>query len=295
MRIAKIILVLLTVGALALVPTVATAQPFTFNVTSGDWETPTNWNPPTGPPAAGDVATIPSGKTCRIETADQAVFDLLVIGELIIKGKTLSMLENGFSSPLLNVEGAVKFEKPGATTPKIVFTNRGGPGGPFRIISTNNAGKIVAFGAAGHEGVIESAPVDALKVERGVLIRGSIAVEASILTNDGRFLVDAAADTMFIGATNSGFGTSGSGTFEVTAGDMFIRRLKPAEFFDGTLKVSGGTMTLTEHVAIFQVSEANVRVSGGTLLFESDWRSLGGLNFTGGTIKVVANETATFE
>ena len=52
MHIAKIILVLLTVGALALVPTVVTAQTFTFDKTDADWNTATNWNPTNGPPKA---------------------------------------------------------------------------------------------------------------------------------------------------------------------------------------------------------------------------------------------------
>ena len=297
MHISKIILVLLSVGALALVPTVATAQPtFIFDVTSGNWHTRENWDPTSGPPQAGDRAIIPSGKTCTIDTANQEALVVEVIGTLIIKGKTLSMLPTSTTSPSMKVNGTVKFEKPGQTTPKLIHNEANIPFPPPFKIFTDNAGTLVADGAAGHEGIIEETNTSILDVQSGVTIKGSISVDGIGLINDGLFLVDNASDTMFIGGTSVGLLSVGSGTFEVSDGDMFIRRLKPnAETFTGKLIVSGGTMTFTTHVGSTGPSEAKVEVSGGTLLFEADWQSLGGLDFTGGTIKVAANETATFE
>ena len=105
MHISKIILVLLTVGVLALVPTIATAQPTTyeFDKTSGDWDTPGNWNPTSGPPQAGDTAIIGSGKTCTISEADQAALHVEVVGTLIIKARTLSMFASGGAAATLKL------------------------------------------------------------------------------------------------------------------------------------------------------------------------------------------------
>ena len=41
----KLILTLLTVVALVLVPTVASADTFRFTETDGDWNTPGHWDP----------------------------------------------------------------------------------------------------------------------------------------------------------------------------------------------------------------------------------------------------------
>ena len=215
-----------------------------------------------------------------------------VDGLLIIKGKTLSMLKDGSTSPSMKVNFTVKFEKPGETTPKILFNDVNGPGETFRIF-TDNGGKVRADGVSGHEGVIEAISNNTLWVDSGVDILGSISVDCFTLSIDGRFLVNDDDDTMYSGATDNGIGSFCSGTFEVQDGHMFIRRLKPADQFDGTIKVSGGTMTFTGDVFIAQTPDAKVEVTGGTLLGDKDtpgnWDPTNGPPQAGDTVLIGLN------
>ncbi len=87
MHISKIILVLLTVGALVLVPLVASAQTtYTFQEADGDWHSEDHWDPE-GRPGANDTAVIPDDTICRVTTADQAARSAAVQsgGTLIIE------------------------------------------------------------------------------------------------------------------------------------------------------------------------------------------------------------------
>lgn len=46
---------------------------YTFNNSSGDWNDPSNWSPPTRIPTASDTATILNGHTCKVQAQDQNV------------------------------------------------------------------------------------------------------------------------------------------------------------------------------------------------------------------------------
>ena len=97
MNISKLILTLLTMVVLVLGPSVASAEDFTFDATDGDWNSPENWLEDGGPPRTGDRATIPNGKTCRLQTADQAAYVVSVQsgGKLVIESKKLLLDEVG--------------------------------------------------------------------------------------------------------------------------------------------------------------------------------------------------------
>ena len=111
MNIAKIILLLLIVGAPAFAPTVASAQTtFTFNKTDGDWQTQGNWTPE-GRPGSADTAIIPSGETCRVKSANQAADDVDVqsSGTLVIESKSLTVS----SDASLTVNGKLAMDNTG--------------------------------------------------------------------------------------------------------------------------------------------------------------------------------------
>lgn len=62
------------------------------DTTSGDWNFPANWTP-TVIPLSGDTATIPTGKTCIVQIADQSIRSVVVqgTGALLIKDKALTV------------------------------------------------------------------------------------------------------------------------------------------------------------------------------------------------------------
>ena len=82
-------ILLLTIAA-ACTAGPANAADYTFDVTSGDWDVTTNWNP-NGTPQDGDSATIPYAKTCFVDT-DEECDGIDVVGTLEIEaGASLTL------------------------------------------------------------------------------------------------------------------------------------------------------------------------------------------------------------
>ena len=114
----KLILSLLTIVALALVPSIGSADNSNCAVTPATWDNPDNWLEPGGPPKAGDWAIIDTGQTCRIE-APQAAWVVWLKGtgtaKLIIKGGTLTMSPKWGASGSVILDGACRWWKAGGT------------------------------------------------------------------------------------------------------------------------------------------------------------------------------------
>jgi hypothetical protein len=72
------------------------ATAYTANVTSGNWSTTTSWTPtaPAGGPAAGDSASIPSGKTITLDSSAPSSV-CTSAGQSIVVGGTLNYSKSG--------------------------------------------------------------------------------------------------------------------------------------------------------------------------------------------------------
>ncbi|MCG3129066.1 MAG: hypothetical protein CHACPFDD_03975 [Phycisphaerae bacterium] len=218
-RILTVTLTLIAVSATSLAQTTYTFQP-----SSGVWDTPGNWDP-TGKPVAGDKAIIPSGRTCRIENEDAAVKLLAVDGTLRISGYSLT-LGDPADNTTLELGGRIEFKKPSTEVPELLIYNE---------ITTTGPGTIDAQvdPADTDEGIIGDAdsPADSrLVIGSQTFVEGSITFLVSV-TNDGHMIVDDDADTMVLGGSESpptnefegsggSLSVSGNGTIRINAMDL---------------------------------------------------------------------------
>ena len=297
MYISKIILTLLTVGALVLVPTVASAQTeYTFLEDDGDWQTETHWDPE-GRPGAADTVIIPNGKTCRIETANQAadLVDIQSGGTLQIKSRTLTISSDSFLC--VNGTGTLQFKDTG-TDAKLLYKG---------FLNIDGNGTIDAEGPTYGPGHIENAPKESGSLyigshngtEDDPTFRGSILLDIDgDLWNQGEFKVVNSADTMEIGPVNSGSSRGsirGTGKFTAPGGTLKIGRMTMvvgANPWSGTIAADSGTFHLTEYIT-WQLGLGNVTLdNGGTILIDTPWISQGGFRFTNGTL--IAGAAAVF-
>lgn len=303
MNLTKLIFTLLTITALVLVPSVGSAATFTFNVTDGDWNTPGNWAEPFGPPKAGDNAIIPSGKTCRVKTANQAADDVDVQsgGTLVIESKSLTVS----SGTTLTVNGTGRLE----------LNNTGGGAGKLLWLSGNltidGSGKIDAGdGVITNSGSTTGNLSIGTSGATGPSVAGELTIDpAGTLFNYGLLLVDDSADTMVLGKLSSAGPLRilrGSGEMTVTAGLIKIGRIAMANGSDagpawnGTITVDGANATLnvTEYVtpSETQLGQGCVLLDGGgTIDLDTIWVSQGGFSFTNGTFEISASAAAVFE
>lgn len=300
MNISKIILTLLTIGALVLVPTVATAQTFTFTETDGDWNTPTNWNPTDGPPQAADNAIIPDDTICRVKTENQAAADVDVQsgGTLVIESKSLTIS----SGTTLTVNGTGKLE----------INNTGGGAGQLLWLSGNltldGTGTIDAGdGVIRNSGSTSGDLNIGTATQAGPTIKGNLTIDpAGNIFNFGGLRVDDSADTMVLGAlsyTSTLRFLHGTSELLITAGTMKITRMAFAGPFlcdpgwTGDITVNGATakLHLTDHDSDIRViNSCMILKGGGTIDFDRTVSISKGFDFTDGTINVAAGELVGF-
>lgn len=220
MHISKIILVLLTIGALALVPTIATAQTTrTFDVTSGVWDTPGNWDP-SGKPVAGDTAIILDGQTCKVEDDHQAVkiLDLRSGGTLEINGKRLTLGEDD-SSTTSAVSGQISFTKVSGFVGRIVLEG---------TVTVNGSGTIGKRGVSyeGRLGPIGGFEGPLLKLAANIDLQGELEIRPNLELNS-TLTIDSSDDLITVGHTQvmnlNSTELSGTGKFSVTGGELRFR------------------------------------------------------------------------
>lgn len=296
MYISKIIIALLTVAAIVLVPSIATAQPTTYTFLEDDanWNTAGHWDPDTGPPEAGDTAIIPDDTICRIKTFDQAAANVEVQsgGKLVIESKKLLLDELGS----LGVDGTLELNNT-ASAPGVLawvggldITGSGTIDAGDGLMTPDSGSGDLAIGTAG---------------AGGPTIKGNVSIApAGDLHNYGTLLVDDSSDTMTLGKLSSS-GTlrflRGSGDMEVTAGLMKLGRMAMVGFFPaawtGTITVNGpnATLHLTEHVNSQQGFGSVVLDGGGKIDLDCNWSSLRGFKFSDGTFEIAAGKEALFQ
>jgi hypothetical protein len=275
-------------------------------------------------PGPGDTAIIPNSKTCTVDDARTTEivtvntggtltvveggsltidFDLysgnpaqkltVAANATVIINDTLTLNNTAGDAappPKLTVNGTVDFQKTATATPTILY-------GDLLIIE--GSGNLQALGQNGH-GVIDNlnGSEHVLQIESGVTVNGSFTIKCDNvevgMKLDGTFLVDNADDDMLFTGSSPVHPLRGSGTFSVSDGNMiFASAIQPVTNFAGSLQVAGGNMIWTS-ILPPSPNAASVTISGGLLWFFGDWESHGGIEFTGGTIRVAKNKMVSF-
>ena len=295
MRIARITLTL--AGMLAFASSAATATDYSFTADDGVWDLAGNWDPDTGPPQAGDKATIPDGKICRVQEDDQEAHEVVVEegGTLGIVSKDLTIGE-GSGIVRLTVDGTLYFKTaigPGAPTPRLLT--------PTAKLEIQGMGLVTARRADGYgPGRIEGV---ALSVYSGATLAGSLQIHTDgSIDNDGTFVVDGSTDDMYVGRLSSSGSRpwlDGSGSFRASNGTMHFGRVWLSRTVTAYWEVSdNGEMHLSEYVVQYlapgRYPRILVSVSGGRLYVNMYFLNRRGLSFTGGEIEVGAGKLAEF-
>lgn len=272
----------------------ARATDYTFAPQSGndgDWGAQANWTPSSGPPGSGDKATIPNGKTCRVENASQVAREIVVDsgGTLAVLSRDLT-LGTGSGSAGLTVNGTLYLDKTTATTPRIVLDRN--------TITISGSGTVTASAASGYgPAIIHPATAgNLLIVNDGVTVKGAIAVNTAIY-NYGLMLVDHADDVMDVCpvADVSGVDLQGDGIFRVTAGQMRIGAATQTLDSQAQFDLQGGELNVTQYATnTFMDMVCKVFVSGGVLDVDSHFQTSGAFSFTGGCMEVAPQKVASF-
>ena len=275
----------------------ANADEFLFITTNGKWNIASNWDL-NAIPDSDDQATIPYGKTCRIEDRDESIQELIVEdgGKLEVTGRTLTIAPYG-PTYHVTVDGDIEFSGE-------AYLEIGAPGG-LRI----TGGGLISCTGSGNLLTVRSAtgPYDTLTVgdsgqQTRPTIKGNVTILAHVC-NRGRLLVDASGDVMTIGplATTPEdpyVDLSGlvEGSFEVTSGRMKFGhcRPRPQDTLECKWRVAGGTLELTEYAAGWGQARHPVEVLSGTLEVNQFICTTGTLSFRGGQIRVAAGKAAAF-
>jgi hypothetical protein len=300
-------------GALALaVPAAAAGDEFTFTATNGVWGLADNWDGPSGEyPGADDTAIIPSGRTCRVENANQNARVIEVYGTLGLVGKFLHIGDQ-------DDDGTVE-----ATTAIIDGTfylkSAGAYPGNLRLhgpVTFDGSGTMTGKSDDGYgEGSVARADpfdtTDEMIVGEDFTIIGTIIFQVSI-ENNGTFTVDDDDDTMKFGliqqpAPEVGFyritsdgGPEGvNGKVIVSAGTLrFQQWIRFAS--DNDWELSGGEIWV-EDGAMYNGRTGAVLISGGTLDLDETYRTQGCLRFYSAdvegtsTIELAYGESASFD
>lgn len=250
---------------------------------SGDWSSPTNWSP-NGTPDADDIAIIPTGKTCYVENSNQEVHELRIENGATVglRSKNLTFKNVSSTQPLLKIDGTLFLDDTSSSTPQILIDASsltvGSLAGSYtgiinaRVTDGYGVGRIQPTGSTGD--------VD-LVVDRATF-RGSIQfycsstrrLSISLESTNSNLEVDHASDLMEIGEMSDTpdrllFDTTypnSAGDVTVTAGHCRFGKAQLSSTYNGTLDLSGGTLTLSEYY-----------VGSGSGCF---------LNLTGGTFRV---------
>ncbi|MCG3129921.1 MAG: hypothetical protein FLDDKLPJ_00659 [Phycisphaerae bacterium] len=265
---------------------------FTFTATDGDWSDPNNWSP-NGTPGSSDTATIPSGKTCRISNANQAIKILNVEGTLYLEnGKLLDWGQNATSTSS-DLDGTIYF-KEGAyvyihgtvtlTGSGLIDSSKshgGDYGGSFTCDGVNHAKLILTS---------------------DILVRGSMLFWLD-LKLDGIARVNHADDVLSIGSgVSCGSGSrpviSGTGLFDISDGQFNVSYVNLNDDTDGmpNWELSGGTTKIgSAYLGGGTQTKVKIDMCGGTLDVDRDFGSTKDLTWCGGTIKVDASATFVME
>jgi hypothetical protein len=263
--------------------------PFVFIAADGTWDVPANWDQG-AVPGQPDWAIIPAGRTCRIEQHDEAIRRLDIAGLLDILNRTLTIDAAGSGG--LNVGGALTFRGYASLRLASDLVARGG--GVVCALAPDQ-GVIDAF-------LAEPAPQYVAQLHlAGLTLSGNVTILAHVL-NEGLLLVDEPGE-LRLGHLAPGppFAIyQGGGTCRVAHADARIvfGRVQPGSEFNaqGWFELAAGTIHLTSHTAGWTCgsSRPTIRMTGGLLDLDCEFKTQGDLDFRGGRIAVAPGQEAIF-
>ncbi|MGE0481158.1 MAG: hypothetical protein AB7Q17_11865 [Phycisphaerae bacterium] len=272
------------------------ATSYTFQPSSGDWNTPEHWDP-TGVPGVGDTATIPDGKTCVIAAANQACSQITIAagGTHGVVGKDLSMQTSGGLSSQIKIHGTMYFDEASSVVPRLMLVSN-----TTIFADSGSSGVVTARATDGYgPGIIRPTSSSVtLTVGQGITMRGSLRFNATStleLTIDldhstATIQTNHASDTLDIGEV-ADVGERviliGDGKLDCSAGSLRIGYAASGSQFSttGRVLISGGTFQVSQY-ALFANVNAKLELSGGVLDIDSPTSFIGDFVCAGGKLKV---------
>ncbi|TWT41192.1 hypothetical protein RAS1_38860 [Phycisphaerae bacterium RAS1] len=265
----------------------ATSYTFTANGNaSGDWGDQQNWSPSTGYPIVGDTATIPNGKTCLVEQANQRCLTVTVNsgGILLVKGRNLT-IDSG-----MQINGDLQLKEVSNVLGRIYFESD---------IQLSGSGKVdarVANGLGRGEFLGSGSAY--------VYIGSSLSVVGSLnfycwVTNDGTIETDG-SDVMNIGPTSgSTIAVDGATGVFAASGEREITFNRASLSYGGLdwprkLWVKEGTIRLTSNCVCTNGKWSVLIDGGGKFIVETNAAFAKPLTFSCGTIRLAPEVTLVF-
>lgn len=288
MKTANTVITAMAVIAWTNAPAVATD--YTFNPTSGNWGTPGNWSP-AGIPQDGDTATIPGGKTCRVEDDDRAATSFQVgnFGTLKIVGHSLTITAD---SSFVD-KGALIFETDGGNDGELVI-------GANLSISGDTSN---IYAVDSNRGVIRTTGDYTLTIDgeinSGPILWGSFDVRVNLVLNGGQFVVESGEvlNLGFQGASAASITIQGAGGQVDMGGGVLhvgvVEFLGGADLIDWNA-YAGGLIEISSVCTDCSCFRGEIVVAGGELEVNADLCTPEGLTFIGSTIEVADGVSAAF-
>lgn len=281
---------------------------YTFQPSDGVWRDMDNWDPQ-GIPTYGDTAVIPSGKTCRVQTSNEAVKILDVQGTLGLVGYALGL--GDVSSPTTStIDGTLYLESNGDLEVMDLVTIDGeGVITASKADDEDRAGIISCHCTPAEFGC--TARGKGIVISQDVILEGSITITAG-LTLDGIARVDYSGDVMNLGAFGAGDAhcttlvirwvdrSQGSdGKFVVSDGKLRVKYMKMDTDNAPDWELTGGEIEIVnmDPFSPCQCTGTNIKitVSGGVLDIDDDFSTNRGITWSGGRIEVQEGLSIPFQ
>ncbi len=289
----RTITIITAIFAIAFGAAEAAATDFTFNVTSGDWETAGHWAP-TGTPGANDTATIPNGKTCRVEQDQSAdSIDIEAGGTIRVIATVGDPLNLAiFADSTIN--GTLELEGVSSKVAGLLIAGSD----PITLNGTGTIRGItqsVGLAAIFYQSLCDDASCTLTIPD--LTITGTVAVFTNLLFG-GTVLVDDADDTIQLGhpsCAQASISLAG-GTYEVDDGQLILECVESITTPNGppTWTMTGGTLWVTVDCSGCANAAGDIAISGGTLVVDAVLCTVGTFVFNDCTIDVDSGVTATF-
>lgn len=287
------------------------ASTFTFTPSggdSGDWASSANWTPGGGPPGASDIAIVPAGKTCYVESANEEIHELRIENGATVgmRSRNLTFKNVSTTQPVLKIDGTLFLDDTSSSQPQLLIdadslmiqSLTGSYTGLInaRVTDGYGVGRIQPTGSTG--GVT-------LDISRATL-RGSIQLFRSstrrlaiyLSTSNATLEVNHTDDLMEIGEMSDTPDRTiltapggGVGDIHVTAGHCRFGKAQLSAEYDGTVYLEGGTITLSEYY-LGASTPCALELTGGTFRVDGLASGIGGIWLGPGSRVEVAPDAA---
>lgn len=282
------------------------AETFTFVPASGDWNTTANWDPSNSIPGAADLAIIPNGKTCIVESSNQQILELRIAagGVVDIRSRDLTFVFQGGAYPVLKNGGTLKFKRTSGSspiprilleTPLFTIQDESGNYGLISGCSANSCGPGIIQSSGTFQPNLPTVMTVTNSTIRGSLqfLKGSRGVYVKLSGANAHLEVDNANDLMEIGAFSAESpvgvllsGDTTSGDVSVSAGELRFGASLIATDFTGTMYLTGGKITISPYFDSATDAGCKMRIDGGTLRVDGMISGVGGFILDSGRIEV---------